>query len=80
MRGLVQKQDAERAVVDDALGQLRDAREQLIEIEHGRHFAADFGQQLERLGVESLLLEQARIDERGRDVRRELPQDVGVAL
>ena len=80
VRGLVQEQNPERPVIDDSLGQLRYAREQLIEIEHGRDFPADFSQQLECFRVEALLLEQARIDERGRDMGRELPQDVGVAL
>ena len=79
-RRLVQQQNAERAVVDDALGQLRDAREQLIQIEHGRDFAADLGQQLERLRIQPLLLEQPRVHERRGHVRRELPQDVGVAI
>ena len=31
--------------------ELRDAREQLVEIEHRRHVAADLRQRLERLGV-----------------------------
>ena len=77
---LVQQQDAERAVVDDASRELRDARQQLVEIEHRRDFAADLGQRLERLGVLPLALEQPRVDERRRDVRRELPQDGDVAL
>ena len=76
VRLLVQEQDAERAVVDDAPRELRDPRQQLVEIEHRRDFAADLGERLERLGVVPLLLEEPRVDERGRDVRRELPQDV----
>ena len=73
---LVEQQDAERAVVDDALRELRDAREQLVEVEHRGDLAADLGERLERLGIEPLLLEQPRVDERRRHVRGELPQDV----
>ena len=73
--GVVEEQDAERPVVDEPLGELRDAREQLIEIEDGRDLAADLGQRLERLGVEAALLEESGVDERDRDVRRELAQD-----
>ena len=56
------------------LGELRDAREELIEIEDGRDFAADLGERLERLGVEAALLEEPRVDERDRDVRGNLAQ------
>ena len=51
-----------------------------VEIEHGRDLAADLGQELERLGVVALLLEQPRVDESGRDMRGELPQDRHVAI
>ncbi len=69
-----------RAVVDDPLGELRDAREQLVEIEHRRDLAADLGERLERLGVAAAALEQPRVDERDRDVRGELPHDRDVAF
>ncbi len=51
-----------------------------LEVEHRGDLAADLGQRLERLGVEALLLEQPRVDECGRDVRGELPQNRDVAL
>ena len=69
---LVEEQDAERPVVDDPLGELRDAREQLVEIENRRDLAADLGKRLERFGIETAALEQPRVDERDRDVRAEL--------
>ena len=53
----VQEQDAEGAIVDHATGELRDPREQLVEIEHRRDIAADFRERLERLGVETAPLE-----------------------
>ena len=59
LAGVVEQQDAERPVVDESLGELRDAREELIEVEDGRHLAADLGERLERLGVEPALLERA---------------------
>ena len=42
---------------------MRDAREQLVEIEDRAHLAADLGQRLERLGVLALRLEQPRVDD-----------------
>ena len=57
------------------LGELRDAREQLIEVQDGRDLAADLGERFERLGVEPALLEEPRVDERDGDVRGELAQD-----
>ncbi len=71
---LVEEEDAESAVVDHALGQLRDARKELIEVENRRDFPADLGERLERLGVEAALLEEAGVDERDRDVRGNLAQ------
>ena len=59
---------------------MRDAREQLVEIEDGAHLAPDLGQRLERVGVLALRLEQPRVDDRLRHVRRKLPQDRFVAL
>ncbi len=76
----VDEQDAERAVVDDALGENRDAAEQLVEIENLGHFARDLGERLERLGVVALLLEHARVAERLRDVDAELRENLLVAL
>ena len=46
--------------------------EQLVEVEHRRHLAADLGERLERFGVVPAALEQPRVDERDRDVRGEL--------
>ncbi len=79
LAGIVQQEDAEGPVVDDASGQLRDPREELIQIQHGRDLAADLGERFERLGVQSALLEQARVDERDGHVRGELPENRGVA-
>ena len=78
--GLVQQQDAEGPIVDELFGQLRDAREQLVEIEHRRDLARDLGKRLEGLGVAAAMLEQPRVDERDRDVRGKLPHDRDVAL
>ena len=36
---VVEQEDAERSVVDEAAGQLRDSREQLLQVQHGGHFA-----------------------------------------
>ena len=68
---VVEEQDAERPVVDDALGELRDAREELIEVQNGRDLAPDLGERFERLGVVAALLEEPRVDDRDRDVRGE---------
>ena len=76
---LVQQQDAERAVVDQPLGQLRDPGEQLVEVEDRRHFPPDLGERLERFRVAPAALEQARVDQRHRHVRAELPDDGDVA-
>ena len=56
------------------LVELRDSREQLIEVEHRRDFAPDFGERLERFGVAAAPLEQPRVDERDRHVRGELAE------
>ena len=72
---LVQQQDAERAIVDDALGQLRDAGEQLVELEHRCDVAADLGERLECFGIARAAIEQPRVDERDRHMRAELPHD-----
>ena len=76
---------AESVGLVSALSLVRERRRPLcpitgIEIQHGRHFPADFGEELEGLGIEALLLEQTRIDERGGHMRRELSQDVRIAL
>ena len=57
---------------------LRDAREQLVEIEHRRDVAADLGQRLERVGVVAAALEEPRVDDADRDVRGELAQQLDV--
>ncbi len=77
---LVEKKQAERAVVDDALGELDDPGEQLVEVEDGGNLAADFRQQFERVGVLALAREEARVDQRAGDVRRELGEDRRVPL
>jgi hypothetical protein len=76
----IEQQDAEGAVVDDALGQLRDAREQLVQIQDRRELVADVRQRLEHGGVLPLPLEQARILNGHRDVGAELPQHLHVGL
>ena len=57
------------------LGELRDPREQLVEIEDRRDIPADLGERLERFGVVPAALEQPRVDERHRHMRAELPHD-----
>ena len=76
----VDEQDAERAVIDDAPGQDRDAAQQLVEVENRRHLARDLGQCFERGGVVALPLEQPRVGDGLRDVDAELREDVLVAL
>ena len=51
-----------------------------VEVQYRRYFMTDFGQELECFGIQALLFEQPGVDECGGDVRRKLPQDVGVAL
>ena len=80
LRLLVEQQDAERPVVDDAAGQAGDARQQLVEVEDRAELAADLGQRFERARVLALVLEQPRVLDRDRDVRAELPQDHLVGL
>ena len=63
-----------RPVVDHPLGELRDARKQLIEVQDGGDLPADFGERFERLGVEPALLVEPGVDERDGDVRGDLPQ------
>ena len=72
LRLLVEQQNPERAVVHESGRELRDARQQLVEIEHRRDLAADLGERLERFGILALPLEQSRVDDRGRDVGCEL--------
>ncbi len=74
----VEQQDPERAVVDQPLRQLRDPREQLVELEDRRDLPADLGERLECVGVAAASLEQPRVDQRNRDVRTELPDDLDV--
>ena len=80
LRLFVEQRDAEDAVIDDALDQVREPRQQLVGIENRAHLAADLGERLERLRVFALRLEQPRRRDRLRDVRAELPQDPLVAL
>ncbi len=77
---LVHQQDAERPVVDQPLGQLRDPRQQRVEVEDRRHLAADLGQRLEHVGILPLPLEQAGVLDRHRHGGRELPEDGLVEL
>ena len=76
----VEQGDAEDAVVDDPLDQVREPRQQLVEIEDRAHLAPDLRQRLERLRVLALRLEQPRVDDGLRDVGAELPQDDLVAF
>ena len=71
---VVNEEDAERAVVDDAAGQIRDPRQQLVEVENRAELAADLRQRLERAGVLALVLEQPRVLDGDGDVRAELAQ------
>ena len=77
---VVEDEDPERPVVDDPLGQLRDARKQLIEIEDGRDFPSDLRQRFERFCVEPALFVELGVDERDGDVRRNLAQRSAVSL
>ena len=79
-RLLVDEQDAERAVVDDAPRQVGDARQQLVEVEDRAELARDFRQRFERARVLALVLEEPRVLDRDRDVRAELPQQRLVGL
>ena len=74
LRRFVQEQDAERPVVDQALGQPGDARQQDVEIENRRHLAADFGERLECVDVLALRLEETRVLDRDGDVGGKLAQ------
>ena len=67
LRLFVEQRDAEDAVVDDALDQMREPRQQLVGIENRAHLAADLRQRFERLRVFALRLEQPR---RGDRLRR----------
>ena len=80
LRFLVEQRDAEDAVIDDALDQVREPGQQLVGIENRAHLAADLRQRFERLGVLALRLEQPRRRDRLRDVRAKLPQDPLVAF
>jgi hypothetical protein len=71
---LVDQQDAEGAVVDDPAREIRDARQQLVEVQDRPELAADLRERLERAGVIALLLEEPRVFDRHRDVRAELAQ------
>jgi hypothetical protein len=74
LRCLVEQEDAEGAIVDQALCEARDACQQDVEIEDRGHFAADFGKCLERVDVLTLRPEQAGIFNRDGDVGRKLAQ------
>jgi hypothetical protein len=76
----VEQHDAERPVVDDPAGELRDAGQQLVEIQDRRDIAADLGEGLQRVGVLTLPLEQSRILDGHRHGRRELAQHLLVGL
>jgi hypothetical protein len=80
LRVFVEQRDAEDAVVDDALDQVSEPRQQLVRIENRAHLAADLGQRFEGLDVLALGLEQPGGRNRLGDVRAELPQDPLVAL
>src|SRR5205823_2210002 len=71
---LVDEQDAERAVVDHAAGEIGNARQELVEIEDGAELAADLGERLERAGVFALVLEEPRVLDGNSDMGAELPQ------
>ena len=77
---VVEQQDAERPVVDDAPRQVGDAREQLVEVEDRGELAGDLGERFERARVLALVLEEPRVLDRDRDVRAELAQHRLVGL
>ena len=79
-RGLVEQQHAEAAVVDDALDELGQAGQQLLEIENRGELAPDLGERLEGLAVATLDVEEPRVLERDGDERRELPEERDVGL
>ena len=70
----IQQQDAEGAVIDHAARQVRDPREQLVELQDRAKFAPDLRERLERAGVLAFVLEELRVLDGNRDVRRELAQ------
>ena len=74
-RTFVDEKDAEGAVVDEAARQVRDAREELVQVEDRAELAADLGQRFQRAGVFARVLEQTRVFDRHRDVRPELAQE-----
>ncbi len=76
----MEQQDAERAVIHHAPGQLRDPREQLVQVHERGHVAANLGERFKGFGVEPLLFKQARVDQRQRHVRGKLAQDGRIAF
>ena len=80
LRRFVQQQDPERTVIHHAPRLLRDPRQQLVQIHERGHVAADFCKRFKRFRVQTLLFEQARVDQRQSHVRGKLAQDGRVAL
>ena len=73
-RLVVDEEDAESPVIDDALGQVRNARQQFVEIQDCRKLAGDFRQRFERAGVLAIVLDEQRVFDRHGDVRSELAE------
>ena len=76
----IEQHDAEDAVVDHSLDEVRESREQLVRIENGRHLAADLGEGLQRFGVLAFRFEQPRGGNALGDVRAKLAEDPFVAF
>ena len=77
---VVHEQNAECPVVDEARGQVRDAREQLIELQNRAELAADLRERLESARVLTLALEEAGVFDCDGDVGAELPEQRLVGL
>ncbi len=76
---VVPQGDAEGAVVDQPLDQVREPRQQLVEIEDRAHLASDLRHRLERARVLVFRFEEPRVDDRLCDRHGKLAQDDFVA-
>jgi hypothetical protein len=80
LRGVVDQRDAEGAIGDEPLHQVRHSGQQFVEVEDGAHLAADVGQRFHRLGVFALGFEQPGVGQRLGDRGGEHPQNLLVVL
>src|SRR5438128_6231183 len=58
---VVIEHEAEDLIIDNALGQLGGAAKELLDVKDGAHFAADFVEQKQRIGLRANAFEQARV-------------------